>query len=275
MFSIIRVVILSFCLCLASAPYAMAAQKQSAPAGNQKVFKQVAEAYAAKNYNRVRQLLTPLAEKNDAHAAFALGLMAARGEGQEVDIPAAEKWWSKASDAGNPQAQFNLGYLYFKGAIGDKPDLAKARELWGKAAKQKHPDALFGIGIMQSNGAGGERDLEGAVKSFTAAANAGHPMAEYELGQAYMEGRGVPEDKKKGMQFLQKAASKGLPEARQAVLELGGEIPPPPKRQAQAAPPKKQAPPPKRQAPPPKPRPAAPAPKPAESGIKWGTLPNN
>ena len=183
------------------------------------LLQQASDAYENKNFEKVDELLRPLAEKDDPYAAFVLGLMAARGEGRARDLSLAETWWKKSAAAGNSLAQFNLGYLHFRGVLGAQ-DFAKAREYWTKAAGQKQADALFGLGVMDSNGLDGATDRKAAFKNYQGAAVLGHPLAEYELGLAYLEGRGVKADKQKAREFLRKAADKGLLEAVNALESL-------------------------------------------------------
>jgi TPR repeat protein len=58
-----------------------------------------------------------------------------KGDGVDVDAKKAFFWYEKASDAGLAIAQYNLGMIYFEGAIVPK-DEDKAKSLWEKAAKQ-------------------------------------------------------------------------------------------------------------------------------------------
>ena len=96
-------VAIALCMVL-SAGFAFAAP-QVDPA-NQETLQKASEAYAAKDYAKAKKILKPLADKNDLMATFALGLMAARGEGEKKNMKNAEKWWIKSANAGNPQAQF-------------------------------------------------------------------------------------------------------------------------------------------------------------------------
>ncbi len=222
MLKILSLALVCLCVTLGAA--------HAAPPPDEKVvatMKEVTAAYEAKDYAKAKKLLKPLVDKNDPYATFAMGLMAARGEGEEKNLKSAESWWIKSAAGGNPQAQFNLGYLYFKGAVGDQ-DLKKARELWTAAAAQKHPDALYGLGVLQKNGGGGEKDLPGAIKNFRTAADMGHPLAQFEMGQAYMDGKGVPQNLKTAKEWFGKAAAMGMPEAKAALeaLNSGGAKPP-------------------------------------------------
>jgi len=58
-----------------------------------------------------------------------------RGDGVELDLQKSLFWYEKAAAANLAIAQYNLGMIYFEGAIVLK-DEDKARELWKKAADQ-------------------------------------------------------------------------------------------------------------------------------------------
>jgi TPR repeat protein len=210
-----------FCCLTATAAFAAQPAFMAPDARNMEILQKAADAYDAKDYTRVKQVLKPLVDKNDGYATFAMGLLAARGEGEPRNLKRAESWWRRSADVGNPQAQFNLGYLYFKGALGAQ-DLTKARKLWALAAKQKHPDALYGMGVLSANGRGGPKEPKAAIKYFEEAAQMGHPLAEYELGQAYLEGKGVPKDRRKARDWFSKAAARGMPEAKNVLQVMDG-----------------------------------------------------
>ena len=55
------------------------------------------------------------AEKGDAAAQFALGLMYDVGQGVPKDEAEAVKWYRKAADQGDADAQNNLGFMYGEG----------------------------------------------------------------------------------------------------------------------------------------------------------------
>lgn len=195
---------------------AAAGQAAEPPLTGRKALEAASKAYEAKDYEQALALLLPLAERDDAEAAFAVGLLAARGEGGERDLKNAERWWKKAADNGNALAAFNLGYLYFRGAIGPS-DLAAARALWEQAAKKKQPDAMFGAALLQCTGAGGDKDMKGGLARMHEAASIGHPQAEHFLGLAYLEGNGVAKNRARAERYLARAAEKGLLDAARAL----------------------------------------------------------
>ncbi|MDR3176302.1 MAG: sel1 repeat family protein [Desulfovibrio sp.] len=190
---------------------------------NEEQLQKGAAARDAGDFGTAKKIFRPLAEKGDDNASFALGLMAARGEGGQQDFREAERWWNASAASGNPLSQFNLGLLYYTGALGNK-NYAKAKALWSAAALQKQPDALYGLGILLVNGAEGvPRNLAEGLKNFEQAAAFGHAMAEFELGNAYNAGEGVKKDRKKAGEYYKKAAAKGLAEAKTALDAMDAE----------------------------------------------------
>ncbi|MCY1306228.1 Sel1-repeat-containing protein YbeT [compost metagenome] len=57
------------------------------------------------------------------------------GIGVEIDAPAAVRWFRKAAEQGNADAQFFLGIAYARGD-GVEQDLSAAAEWYAKAAAQ-------------------------------------------------------------------------------------------------------------------------------------------
>lgn len=57
------------------------------------------------------------------------------------DDKEAWKWFEKAAQAGNPDAQFVLGQCYEKGRLGVSKSKAKAKEWYQKASRQGHKEA--------------------------------------------------------------------------------------------------------------------------------------
>ena len=76
------------------------------------------------------------AEAGDADAQFNLGVMYYQGLGVEQDLKEAVKWYQKAADQGDvAMAQFNLGVMYEKGK-GVEQDFKEAVKWYQKAADQ-------------------------------------------------------------------------------------------------------------------------------------------
>jgi len=71
---------------------------------------------------------------------YRMGLRYATGNKVPRDLSEAVKWWLKAAEHGNADAQFYLGECYLRGAGVSKDD-SEAAEWLHKAAAQGHPAA--------------------------------------------------------------------------------------------------------------------------------------
>ncbi|MFQ5716426.1 MAG: tetratricopeptide repeat protein, partial [Nitrospinales bacterium] len=81
--------------------------------------------------------------------------------------------WSREAKQGRPDAQYNLGVLYFKG-IGMDRDNREALKWFRKAAEQGYPHGQGFLGLMYENGWGVSQDYEQSVKWYKEAAEHGN-----------------------------------------------------------------------------------------------------
>ena len=102
----------------------------------------------------------------------------------------AVKWFRKAADMGEPNAQYNLGICYYKGQ-GVKQDFGEAVKWLKKAAEQGIVFAQYNLGVCYYSGQGIKQDFEEAVKWLKKAAEQGIVFAQYNLGVCYYSGQGV------------------------------------------------------------------------------------
>ncbi|WP_314252108.1 tetratricopeptide repeat protein, partial [Eikenella halliae] len=72
------------------------------------------------------------AEQGDAEAQFNLGAMYATGRGVRQNYAEAGKWFRQAAEQGYAEAQYNLGAMYFTGG-GVHQDFHLSKEWFGKA----------------------------------------------------------------------------------------------------------------------------------------------
>ena len=113
-------------------------------------------AYASGNYRSAWQLLHPLADRGDALAQLALGLMLRFGQGVSQDYAEAARGYRSAADQDVAQAQNNLGWLHLRGQ-----------------------------GVV--------KDTEAAVGWFRRSAAQGDAWGQFNLGYVYVHGEGVPQ----------------------------------------------------------------------------------
>ena len=86
---------------------------------------------------------------------------------------------------GNPEAQYNLGTLYYN----EKKD-GKAFFWYQKVAKQKHAKAQYMLGMMYYNGKGITKNIEKALHWYQQAADLKYAKAEYNLAMMHYKGEG-------------------------------------------------------------------------------------
>jgi len=80
------------------------------------------------------------AEQGSSLAEFSLAIMYFRGQGTNVNVVTAKRYLYKAAKAGEPGAQYQLGYFLMHGLYLDK-DLERARKWFKRAARKKVLDS--------------------------------------------------------------------------------------------------------------------------------------
>jgi hypothetical protein len=98
-------------------------------------------------------------------AQYGLGVMYYKGRGVPQDDSEAVRWFRKAADQGDMQAQSYLGFRYFHGQ-GVPQDYAEAARWYRKAAGQGDVDAQYALGFMYRNGQGVSRNYAEAVRWY-------------------------------------------------------------------------------------------------------------
>jgi len=81
--------------------------------------------------------------------------------------------WKPLAHRGYAEAQYNLGWLYANGN-GLNVDMEAANRWWLAAAEQGHADAQFAIGLALTTGDGLRKDPQQATRWFLQAARQGH-----------------------------------------------------------------------------------------------------
>lgn len=150
-----------------------------------------------------------------AKADLADGLAAmARG-----DHAAAAAAWRPLAEAGEPEAQARLGFLYEKGR-GVAQDAGQAARWYRAAAEQGHLGGQYSLGRLYELGHGVTRDAAQALHWYRAAARQGHAKGRYKLGLAHAGGSGVAQDYPKAVRWLGLAADQGYQPAARMIANL-------------------------------------------------------
>ena len=110
--------------------------------------------------------------------------------------------------AGDPDAQFNLGYRYMTGREIRKNETTGVYWLM-RAANQDHAAAQFTVGLSYRYGNGVTRNIERAIHWYTKSSAHGRPSALHELGDIYYNGVGVVQNYSIAVLCFFLAASQG------------------------------------------------------------------
>ncbi len=94
------------------------------------------------DYRTALNVWMPTAEAGDAEAQVNVGEIFERGLGSEPNYEAAAIWYQRAAEQGNARAQFNLGTLYEQG-LGVEQDRMQALNLYRQAWGMPEDDVIF------------------------------------------------------------------------------------------------------------------------------------
>ena len=134
---------------------------------------------------------------------------------QKADYSGAVSIWRPLADAGDADAQFNLGQAYRLGR-GVPIDLSVAKVFFERAARTGHLDASTTLGLLLfQNG-----EQAQGLKWLRQAADQGEPRALLVYGTALYNGDGVTQDRVLGYAFVSRAASQGLGPAKDTLEQL-------------------------------------------------------
>lgn len=172
-------------------------------------------AFKNKDYQRAYQEFKAGADAGQAEAEFDLGVMYAQGFGVLRDLNAAANWYRKAADQGNAEAQFALGQMYAHG-WGVPRDTADAVR-WFQMANSVDSDGPP-TDWLTVEGYGMQQDPAQAVFWYQQAAHSGHPEAQYFLALLYASGKGVKRDEEQAERWISSSATQGY---AAAMAELG------------------------------------------------------
>jgi len=130
------------------------------------------------------------------------------------DNETAFRLWRPLAEQGISEAQYNIGFMYFKG-WGVQQEYTEASRWFSRAAQQDNADAQFFLGLSYSIGRGVPQDPRLAVHWYRKAAGQGDVVAQFNLGVIYDRGRGtgqrqvITEDDAEAIRWYRRAAQQG------------------------------------------------------------------
>jgi len=169
-------------------------------------------AYNTGDFETAYKLYSQLAQEGNADAQTSLGFMHQREQGCQKDDAKTLELYTKAAEAKQPFALFNLGILYANGLGGVEHNQFKAHELYMEAAVKEVPPAMYEVALMLERGLGCVQNYSEAAFWYEEGAKRGHLESFNNLGALYKDGQGVPQDDARCFICFKRAADGGLAE---------------------------------------------------------------
>jgi TPR repeat protein len=187
-------------------------------------FKTGLDAFNRGDFTAALKEWQPIAEAGDPNAQYNLGLLYARGQGVPRDYGKAAEWYRKAADSGVAAAEYNLGVMYANGQ-GVERNQSEASRWFSKAAEQGVTAAQINLGRIYDEGEGASRNPAEAEKLYRQAAAQGVADAAFNLGVMYDLGQGVPRSYDEALKWYRQAADAGYAAALTniAILYYNGQ----------------------------------------------------
>ena len=162
------------------------------------------EAYDFKEYQDAAQWLRPWAEKGQVEAQYLLGTLYENGQGIATNLEDAKKWYRTAAAQGHGRARHRLDALEGKPARDSGETVALKWYL--DLAQQGDPDAQYNLGFMYETGFSVTKDNGKAAHWYEAAAEKKHVLAQMRLGLMYLAGAGVKQSEIQAAKWLSAAS---------------------------------------------------------------------
>ena len=168
-------------------------------------------AFRNKDYATAFREWKAAADAGQAEAQFDLGLLYAQGLGVKRDMGEAARWYRLAAEQGNAEAEFALGQMYSRG-WGVPRDQADALR-WMQMANTPETDGPPTEWAVVE-GYGMAQDQKQAAYWYQLAAEKGHAEAQYNIARLYATGNGIPHDEEQAARWVRAAASQGYAPAQ-------------------------------------------------------------
>lgn len=125
-------------------------------------------AFAAKQFSRAMQFLSPLADKGNLEAQHRLAIMYQNGLGVVRNEQLAFEWMLKAAQQGHALAQHGIGFMYMEGDCVEK-NAQEAVKWFSLAAEQGLAGSQTTLALMYAEGHGVEKNPALAKKWYARA----------------------------------------------------------------------------------------------------------
>jgi hypothetical protein len=161
------------------------------------------------------QWLQEQADEGNAEAQVLLGDAYRQGKRLPKSLKRALELYHSAAAQGHVLGQMQMGWSCLNG------NDSKNAFLWYKrAADRNYPNAQCNLGTLFYHGNGVAQSFEEAVKWFRLAAAQNDASALFNLGACYENGHGVVRDLDEALRLYKRAARQGHAEAKAIVCDL-------------------------------------------------------
>lgn len=146
------------------------------------------------------------------------------GRKAEPDYPAILRYLKIGGDAGYPNSEYTLGWLYADG-IGVERDPRRAAELFLSAGIKGFAKAQYNLGLIYRDGLGAPADEQLSLFWFKQAAERGHAAAEDQLGDRCLSGLGMAKDEVEALKWSILAAQQEIASSQRRRFDLAASLP--------------------------------------------------
>ena len=140
------------------------------------IYRDAALLASTGRHEEAAHMLRKAAELGHGKAMSDLGALYSNGIGVSEDWEEAVKWWTKAVQAGDSEAMYNVGVYHYK-----QGQFSKAFLWFHEAATRGIAAGMMRVGSMHMKGEGVPEDSEEGLRWVRAAAKAGLPAAKSAL----------------------------------------------------------------------------------------------
>jgi TPR repeat protein len=183
------------------------------------------QAYNRGDIPTAYRLLRQAADAGDPQAQVNLGYLYARGQGVAADQKEALRLYLLSADQGDGEGMNAVGYKYLFGT-GIAKDAKRAVYWFCLAVSKGNPRGMNNLAVVLNAGQDFKRDEAEARNLWEQSANLGHANSMANLGLSYLQG--TLRDAAKGEEWIVRAAQGGQPDAQRLLRANGyaGALPP-------------------------------------------------
>lgn len=174
------------------------------------------KAYDAEDDVAALRELLPLADAGNIEAQFKVGRIYYRNKAVPRDIEKSILYYKRAASAGFVLAQYNLGNVLIK-EKGPNKSVADGIKWLDRAAASGYLPAMFNLGVYHDFGEFMPIDYRTALLWYRRAAEKNYATAQLNLGLLYISGRGTKRDYVEGFKWLFIAKENGEPGKPDAI----------------------------------------------------------